>query len=34
GGASGAAIVALAQAIQQDVVARFGVLLEPEPVFV
>jgi UDP-N-acetylmuramate dehydrogenase len=34
GTASGADIVALAQAIQCDVQARFGVLLEPEPVFV
>lgn len=34
GGASGADIVALAQAIQADVLARFGVALEPEPVFI
>ncbi|WP_343732921.1 UDP-N-acetylmuramate dehydrogenase [Duganella sp.] len=34
GGASGADVVALAQAIQADVQARYGVLLEPEPVFV
>lgn len=34
GGASGADIVALAQAIQADVHARFAVLLEPEPVFI
>jgi UDP-N-acetylmuramate dehydrogenase len=34
GAASGADIVVLAQAIQHDVQARFGVLLEPEPVFV
>jgi UDP-N-acetylmuramate dehydrogenase len=33
-GASGQDIVRLAQAIQADVQARFGVLLEPEPVFV
>jgi UDP-N-acetylmuramate dehydrogenase len=34
GGASGADVVRLAQAIQADVQARYGVLLEPEPVFV
>ena len=34
GGASGADVIALAQAIQQDVFERFGVRLEPEPVFV
>jgi UDP-N-acetylmuramate dehydrogenase len=34
GGASGQDIVALATAIQNDVLARFGVKLEPEPVFV
>jgi UDP-N-acetylmuramate dehydrogenase len=33
GGASGADVVALAKAIQADVQARYGVLLEPEPVF-
>ena len=33
GGASGADIVALAHAIQSDVHDRFGVTLEPEPVF-
>jgi UDP-N-acetylmuramate dehydrogenase len=34
GGASGAEMVALAEAIQQDVEGRVGVRLEPEPVFV
>ncbi|MCA1323275.1 UDP-N-acetylmuramate dehydrogenase [Herbaspirillum sp. alder98] len=34
GGASGAEIAALAEAIRQDVHGRFGVWLEPEPVFV
>jgi UDP-N-acetylmuramate dehydrogenase len=34
GGASGADIVALAHAIQADVMARYGVQLEPEPVFI
>src|SRR5471032_1965955 len=34
GGAKGADVVALARAIQADVQARYGVLLEPEPVFV
>jgi UDP-N-acetylmuramate dehydrogenase len=32
GGASGAEVLALARAIQQDVLERFGVRLEPEPV--
>jgi UDP-N-acetylmuramate dehydrogenase len=34
GGAAGKDIVALATAIQQDVMQRFGVMLEPEPVFI
>jgi UDP-N-acetylmuramate dehydrogenase len=34
GGASGAEVQRLAAAIQDDVQARYGVLLEPEPVFV
>jgi UDP-N-acetylmuramate dehydrogenase len=34
GGATGAEVMALARAIQQDVRDRFGVELEPEPVFV
>jgi UDP-N-acetylmuramate dehydrogenase len=34
GGATGADVVALAHAIQADVQARYGMLLEPEPVFV
>jgi UDP-N-acetylmuramate dehydrogenase len=34
GGASGADVAGLAHAIQSDVQARFGVLLEPEPVFI
>ena len=34
GGASGAEMVALAEAIQRDVEGSFGVWLEPEPVFV
>lgn len=34
GQASGESIVALAQAIEQDVMSRFGIRLEPEPVFV
>lgn len=34
GGASGEEIARLAAAIQADVMARFGVMLEPEPVFV
>ena len=34
GGATGAQVLALAQAIQEDVRARFGVELEPEPVVI
>jgi UDP-N-acetylmuramate dehydrogenase len=34
GGATGAEVMALAGAIQADVLARYGVRLEPEPVFV
>jgi len=34
GGATGADVVALAQAIKADVAERYGVVLEPEPVFV
>ncbi|KAF3998439.1 UDP-N-acetylmuramate dehydrogenase [Glaciimonas immobilis] len=34
GGASGQDVVRLSQAVQADVLARFGVVLEPEPVFV
>jgi UDP-N-acetylmuramate dehydrogenase len=34
GGATGAEVQALAQAIQADVQAKYGVMLEPEPVFV
>lgn len=34
GGASGADVERLAQAIQRDVLARYGVRLEPEPLFV
>jgi UDP-N-acetylmuramate dehydrogenase len=33
GGATGAEVLALAAAIQRDVAARFGVELEPEPIF-
>jgi UDP-N-acetylmuramate dehydrogenase len=34
GGATGAEVQRLAAAIQADVAQRFGVALEPEPVFV
>jgi len=34
GGASGADVTALARAIQADVLKRFGVQLEPEPIFI
>jgi UDP-N-acetylmuramate dehydrogenase len=34
GGASGAEVVRLARAIQSDVMERYGVMLEPEPVFI
>jgi UDP-N-acetylmuramate dehydrogenase len=34
GGATGAELIALARAIQADVLARYGVQLEPEPVFI
>ena len=34
GGASGADIAQLAKAIQDDVMLKFGVALEPEPVFI
>jgi UDP-N-acetylmuramate dehydrogenase len=34
GGATGADVVKLARAIQADVQAKYGVLLEPEPVFI
>jgi UDP-N-acetylmuramate dehydrogenase len=34
GGASGADVVSLARAIQADVAERYGVMLEPEPVFI
>jgi UDP-N-acetylmuramate dehydrogenase len=34
GGASAAEIIALKEKIQDGVVQKFGILLEPEPVFV
>lgn len=34
GGAQGRDIVGLAEAVQSDVMQRFGVMLEPEPVFI
>lgn len=34
GGATGQEVVRLAQAVQADVLARFGVALEPEPIFI
>lgn len=34
GGATGQDVVHLAQAVQADVLARFGVALEPEPIFI
>ncbi|KCB21114.1 UDP-N-acetylenolpyruvoylglucosamine reductase, C-terminal-like domain protein [Bordetella hinzii L60] len=34
GGAAAADILALAAAIQEDVMARYGVWLEPEPIVV
>lgn len=34
GGASGQDVVRLSEAVQADVMARFGVVLEPEPIFV
>jgi UDP-N-acetylmuramate dehydrogenase len=34
GGASGREIAALAAAIQADVMSRFGVRIEPEPVYI
>jgi UDP-N-acetylmuramate dehydrogenase len=34
GGASGQDVVRLAQAVQADVRSKFGVTLEPEPIFI